>query len=33
MNLGFAGEMYANFGLWGGVLGCGVYSLVLGLFF
>jgi hypothetical protein len=33
MNIGFAGEMYANFGLWGGVLGCGCYALVLGLFF
>jgi hypothetical protein len=33
MNLGFAGEMYANFGQWGGVAGCGVYALVLGLFF
>jgi hypothetical protein len=33
MNLGFAGEMYANFGLWGGVAGCGFYALLLGLFF
>jgi hypothetical protein len=33
MNLGFAGEMYANFGRWGGVVGCGLYALVLGLFF
>jgi hypothetical protein len=33
MNLGFAGEMYANFGLWGGVIGCGLYALILGLFF
>jgi len=31
MNLGFAGEMYANFGYWGGIVGCGLYSLVLGL--
>jgi hypothetical protein len=33
MNLGFAGEMYANFGRLGGIIGCGVYALVLGLFF
>jgi hypothetical protein len=33
MNLGFAGEMYANFGLWGGAVGCGFYALALGLFF
>ena len=33
MNIGFAGEMYANFGLWGGVIGCGCYALMLGLFF
>jgi hypothetical protein len=33
MNIGFAGEMYANFGLWGGVAGCGFYALILGLFF
>ena len=33
MNIGFAGEMYANFGNWGGILGCGVYALVLGLLF
>jgi hypothetical protein len=33
MNLGFAGEMYANFGYWGGIVGCGVYALSLGLFF
>ncbi|HEY3854631.1 MAG TPA: hypothetical protein VGO67_09580 [Verrucomicrobiae bacterium] len=33
MNIGFGGEMYANFGLWGGVIGCGCYALVLGLFF
>ena len=31
MNLGFAGEMYANFGYLGGVVGCGIYALVLGL--
>lgn len=31
MNIGFAGEMYANFGYWGGILGCGIYALVLGL--
>jgi len=31
MNLGFAGEMYANFGYWGGIAGCGIYALVLGL--
>jgi len=33
MNVGFAGEMYANFGRWGGTFGCGLYALVLGLFF
>lgn len=33
MTLGFAGEMYANFGLLGGVIGCGVYALVFGLMF
>jgi hypothetical protein len=33
MNIGYAGEMYANFGRWGGVVGCGLYALVLGLFF
>jgi hypothetical protein len=33
MNLGYAGEMYANFGLVGGVIGCGVYALVFGLLF
>lgn len=33
MNLGFAGEMYANFGYWGGILGCGIYALALGLIF
>ena len=31
MNIGFAGEMYANFGYWGGIMGCGVYALLLGL--
>ena len=31
MNLGFAGEMYANFGYRGGIVGCGIYALVLGL--
>ena len=33
MNLGFAGEMYANFGYRGGIVGCGVYALILGLLF
>lgn len=33
MTLGFAGEMYANFGPWGGVIGCGVYALFFGLMF
>ncbi len=33
MNIGFAGEMYANFGHWGGIIGCGCYALLLGLFF
>jgi len=33
MDLGFAGEMYANFGHWGGIAGCGVYALILGLLF
>ena len=31
MNLGYAGEMYANFGRWGGVAMCGLYAMVLGL--
>jgi len=31
MNLGFAGEMYANFGSRGGIVGCGIYALILGL--
>ncbi|MFC1719542.1 hypothetical protein ACFL00_00185 [Pseudomonadota bacterium] len=33
MGLGYAGEMYANFGHWGGVLGVGIYGLLLGLGF
>jgi hypothetical protein len=33
MNLGYAGEMYANFGPIGGVIGCGLYALLLGLVF
>ena len=33
MNIGFAGELYSNFGYWGGILGCGIYALVLGLAF
>ena len=33
MNIGFAGEMYANFGHWGGIVGCGIYALILGLLF
>jgi len=33
MNLGYAGEMYANFGLVGGVIGCGIYALIFGLLF
>ncbi len=33
MNVGFAGEMYANFGYWGGIVGCGLYALALGLVF
>ena len=33
MNIGFAGEMYANFGYWGGILGCGIYALAFGLLF
>jgi hypothetical protein len=33
MNLGYAGEMYANFGYWGGIAGCFFYALVLGLAF
>lgn len=33
MNLGFAGEMYANFGSTGGIIGCGVYALLIGFLF
>jgi hypothetical protein len=33
MNLGYAGEMFANFGYWGGIAGCFVYALLLGLSF
>lgn len=33
MELGFAGEMYANFGLVGGIVGCAGYGLLLGLVF
>jgi hypothetical protein len=33
MNLGYAGEMYANFGPIGGVVGCGLYAFVFGLGF
>ncbi len=33
MNLGYAGEMYANFGLYGGIAGVGIYGLMLGLLF
>jgi hypothetical protein len=33
MDLGFAGEMYANFGLAGGLLGCTLYAVALGLLF
>lgn len=33
MNLGYAGEMYANFGLLGGIIGCGCYALVAALAF
>ena len=33
MNLGFAGEMYANFGRWGGIIGVAIYALLLGLLF
>lgn len=33
MNLGYAGEMYANFGFQGGIIGCGVYAFCLGLLF
>jgi hypothetical protein len=33
MNLGVAGEMYANFGYTGGILACGAYALLFGLVF
>ncbi len=33
MDLGFAGEMYANFGLAGGLLGCMLYAVAFGLLF
>jgi hypothetical protein len=33
MDLGFAGEMYANFGWAGGLLGCTLYAVALGLLF
>lgn len=33
MNLGYLGEMYANFGYYGGILGVGAYGLVFGLMF
>jgi len=33
MNLGYAGEMYANFGFIGGIIGCGLYAFFFGLFF
>ena len=33
MNLGYAGEMYANFGYWGGLLGSGCYCLLFALLF
>ncbi|MFA5190451.1 MAG: hypothetical protein WC740_06995 [Verrucomicrobiia bacterium] len=33
MNLGYAGEMYANFGSHGGIVGVGIYGLLLGLVF
>ena len=33
MNLGYAGEMYANFGQYGGIVGVGFYGLMLGLVF
>lgn len=32
MNLGYAGEMYVNFGMTGGALACGGYALFFGLF-
>ena len=33
MNLGYAGEMYANFGYWDGIIGCGCYCLFFALLF
>lgn len=33
MNLGLAGEMYANFGYIGGILACGAYVFAFGLLF
>jgi len=33
MNLGYAGEMYANYGYVGGIIGCGVYALFFSLLF
>ena len=33
MDLGYVGEMYANFGYWGGLAGVGVYGLLLGMGF
>jgi hypothetical protein len=33
MNLGYAGEMYANFGFVGGIIGCGLYAFLFGLLF
>jgi hypothetical protein len=33
MNLGLAGEMYANFGYWGGIIGCGVFTALFSLLF
>lgn len=33
MNLGFIGEMYANYGRSGGIIGCGVYAMFFGLIF
>src|SRR5205823_2191259 len=33
MNLGYGGEMYANFGHIGGFIGCGLYALAFSLLF
>ncbi len=33
MNLGMVGEMYANFGFWGGILGCYAYGFLLACFY